>query len=246
MTESAERAGVHEHYPDFNMANARRLIAALRRAEPADVACERPMEIGGSPLDRSSILDMAASAEGTHPGAAPLAYNQSTWGTIVYHPWGSRVPAHVCGTAACIAGFAWLMREADRGRDVSVEGLASSNNEDNEMVCALAEFLGVGESAASRMSINQCGAFRPHPRHAVAMIERFIETGRVDWQRAIGCVRVERRKRDWKGWRPWRVRKWFEWEVTEEERGRRRDDARSIRLAVRERLSRTAESRRAA
>ena len=230
MMESTERVGAHKHHPNFNLKNARRLIAALQRSVPARIARERPMEIGGSPVIPVDILHMAVDAEGTDPKGVPLAYHQASWGSMVKD---SLAPSNSCGTAACIAGFAFLMLKADKGAKARVVDLVTGSVDVYKgKMDALAEFLGVSLFEARCMSTPHCEGVMPQPRHAVAMLERFVETGEADWHSACGFVERRRRRRDWRNWRPWKVRKWVEWEPTEKERRDRREDDQKIEAAI--------------
>ena len=240
MTESAERVGAHGRHPNFNLANARRLIAALQRSVPAAIARARPMEINGSPAAEGDVWHMAVDSEGER--GIPVAYDQGTWGCPIHYD-----SVHFCGTAACIAGFAWLMREADRGNRVSVDAL-SANSESmgasGEMTRALAKFLGVGADVAEEMSCPLGGSLSdphrlpPQPRHAVAMLEIFIRTGTVMWSHALGLMWVARMKRDWKGLRPWRKRARAGWEMTGAEKALQRGEIRERDAARRSQLER--------
>ena len=234
MTESTERVGAHELHPNFNLKNARRLIAALRNAVPEMVARERPMEINGSPATKGDLLNLRvdiACAEGQDPPKrVPVAYAQGTWASALKDRANHM---HSCGTAACIAGFAWLLREKDRGSEVTVSefmkaGGTSLRKHPHAMEDVLAEFLGVSIGAAKRMSAHTRVFFlhhSPQPRHAVAMLEWFMETGEVDWWRASGFVERGRRKRDWRGLRPWRRLEWTDSEIRMQADDRRSVDA---------------------
>ena len=232
MMESTERVGAHELHPNFNLKNARRLIAALRESVHVSIARERPLVINGAHVAKTDLLDRRIDVDGSNPDGVPLAYDQDQW--------ADNVPArinwnHSCGTAACIAGFAYILREADRGWAISAGDLldnGKSNRSAEPMVDALREFLGISAHATDRMSLFSPGSPAIQPRHAVAMLEHFIVTGRVDWNHALGQDRILRRGRDWKGLRPWRVLEWFETEVFEDERGRREVDEAKHRTAV--------------
>ena len=242
MTESTERVGAHDLHPNFNLKNAHRLIAALRNAAPMDIARERPLEINGFPAARRDVLHLPvdpASGDRRDQGRVPVAYNQGAWSCMVLTK--SWTPDS-CGTAACIAGFAWLMRESDKGEDVSADRFVtelSARAGGYSCMDALKDFLGISLHAASLMSdTTPCSLLDSpldrrsvQPRHAVAMLEGFIEAGRVDWVRALGLVEVKKAKRDWRGLRPWRKRRWTEWLPTEEERGKVAEDRRNLHCA---------------
>ena len=251
-----KRTGAHELHPKFNLANARRLIAALSNADSAEIAREKPLEFNGSFAARGDIFHLPVdpgSAERRNPKRVPVAYNQRAWSCMLQtETWASNSTpmtwSNSCGTAACIAGFAWLLREADKGEGVEahrfVEELADGIGPDASMD-ALEEFLGIDRDASSQMSGTlPCLLLDGHsvqPRHAVAMLERFIETGKVDWVRALGLVEVKKAKRDWKGWRPWRKKRWTEWLPTEEEIGRQAEERRDLRRAKVEHAERRGE-----
>ena len=214
-------------HPNFKLKNARRLIAALEKAAPAEIARRQPLMINGSHIMKGDSLRKAVDAEGTDPdpSAIPVAYDQGTWACAI----DTGDSAHFCGTAACIAGFAHLMHQADQGSPVRLEGFSrfdGSGDTGCVMVRDLADFLGIEKYAAEMMSA-PCGLSPPpRPRHAVAMLEYFIRTGRVDWKRALGIELVERSEWVWKGLWPRRKVGRTEWRVTEAERALQEMDAR--------------------
>ena len=246
MTESTERVGAHALHPNFKLKNARRLITALWRSVPARIARERPLLVNGSHVDDRDIAHMEIDADGKRPDRIPLAYDQETWGSAIVF---RRDLKHSCGTAACIAGFAWLLREADTDGGVTMtsfmEAVRARSDIRSDMdprTCAmenaLAGFLGVSIDAARRMSACELNS-QIQPRHAVAMLEDFIETGRVDWRRALGRTEVRRTMRDWKGLRPWRKQSWTEKGITERERRIQQDEDAEYSRAVAEWKSRS-------
>ena len=190
MTESTERVGAHVLHPDFNLANAHRLIAALRGAAHVNIACVTPLEIDGSHVTKEDVLDRSVDIEGSDPERIPVAFNHGSWSM---HLRDRIDPRYSCGTAACIAGFAHLLLQADKGRTLSVRDmsrLSASADKKTTVVRSLAEFLGTSIAAAERISEmpDMLSGSSVKPRHAVAMLEYFIETGNVEWDHAIGKV----------------------------------------------------------
>ena len=208
-------------HPNLKVRNAKALIAEIRRAEwsPGSGALPPARTGDGSPL-REPIMRMDGSLTVSGGGGKyPIYFDMCEWLQTVES--NQHDDDSVCGTAACIAGFAYVLtfrQEAIRGipHDATIAIFRKWRREMNGhwvygMVMILAKFLGVDYATAKRMSsLNDDMGFTTciddsdsdvEPRHAVAMLEHFLETGKVDWNRAMGrqadgaLTRAEDRRR---------------------------------------------------
>ena len=158
-------------HPNLNVDNAKALIEAIGGSEPS------PGD-GALPPQRSRH---------------PMFFDMTKWFNLVK---SNRPDDPICGTAACIAGFAYaLSLKAERdGRP----GSAAHIVQRPVGTMTLADFLGVEYATAREMaSIQHLVSERSHgfdfdvdsdvePRHAARMLEIFLETGHVEWRRAMG------------------------------------------------------------
>ena len=99
-----------------------------------------------------------------------------------------------CGTAACIAGFAGALTARGRMEDDVVHLLDAAVRTGHGWNYVLAGFLGVDAlTARSMVSVDAgwgIGNGRVRPRHAVRLLDTFLETGEVDWVKAMGRKRA--------------------------------------------------------
>ena len=196
-------------HPNLKVGNAKRLIAAIRKADSLELALAKakkgPPKIGNQiffmhDVELYSATDMAESR-------LPLVFHMPTWmDAVAVNPaaW-ARAPDRdmpTCGTTACIAGFAGSLMARGRGLEDKARAqitFAVCTNHGWNWV--LAEFLGIDEFTAERMSSAEfgevgerdCMAFRNEnvrPRHAARLLEIFLKTGKVDWARAMGMKKV--------------------------------------------------------
>ena len=177
-----------KRHPKAKVRNIKRLIEAIRKSEHVSCARNMPefdeMKIPESKRYSSSDFSVAG-------GSIPVAFDHSLWVESMYSRGG-----HFCGTAACVAGFAYILQA--RGGDLPgrrSRGISKS----------LAAFIGVNHKTAMRISRGPAFSSndRVWPRHAVALLENFLETGKVDWRHAFGvesCIELEPKpfwERDW-------------------------------------------------
>ena len=201
MTDYSRAKKLH---PNLKVRNAKALIAEIRRAEPSPGFFTHPpaRKKNGDPV-RPHMLrtdgKLMRSGE-----KYPIYFDMCQWFRELDS--NQKGDDSVCGT---VAGFAFVLKnrqDAKRGKRPRVASVPaftkraahSDSGVWGTMVGALEEFLGVDAATATMMS-SIYGARRRcvddsnddvEPRHAVAMLEHFLETGEVDWNRAMG------RKRD--------------------------------------------------
>ena len=225
--------------PNLNPRNVERLITAISQSDPIEIAQLKPMVRDGKPVSRKAAMKRNVSMGMADPGRIPLVYDQSEWMGALDDEYDR---GHPCGTIACIAGFAFVMTEQDAGRDTSAAVMLKKisrrtpQNISDFMTLIFAKFIGVERHIANLMSsddylpFDKCSA---QPRHAVAMLEWFLETGKVDWRRARGWTRTD--ANDGPGWRNF-LRRTFgkprlKWTLTERESALRAKDAKTLSRA---------------
>ena len=187
MSAAFSCAKARAKHPGLKPENVRRLIDAIGGSVPRSMAQQRPLFAeGGRPLDRKETMrrNVAIGADAADSGSIPVCFDLGTWIDYV----GSRgFSRHSCGTAACISGFAHIMLEGDRGESVR----CGDELRQQGAIKSLMEFVGVKRSVAFAIA-NCMTADRNEavqPRHAVALLERLLDTGDVDWHRAMGRVK---------------------------------------------------------
>ena len=130
-------------------------------------------------METERILELADLIEAGQPN---LHFNMSTWGEPA---WRHTATEHLCGTAACIAGWT-VARFGKSGRATKVDhrrpvefhgpvsdtaatvlGLDVDVAEGLFMPCLLRDGVSIGEVTAS---------------HAVRTLRHLAETGEVDWR----------------------------------------------------------------
>ena len=182
-------------HPKLKVRNVKRLIREIRRSAPVEMARARavrePLKVGR----REAVCRDAyiGAADDIGKSRVPLVFNMTNW--MVPEPVErglmgislSRVTP-TCGTAACIAGFAAALTPKS-GRFLVDKALRHCSHRTWERV--LADFIGVDEETADKMTgtdLAHMQVFNSHvlPRHAVKLLEIFLETGKVDWARAMG------------------------------------------------------------
>ena len=192
-------------HPKLKVRNVKRLIAAIRKSEHLDLAMAKarknPLKIRGQIACVSDATFY--SAESMADSRVPLVFHMPTWmdAAAVDPDRAMRMPkvdSPVCGTAACIAGFAGDLMARGGALDSEakrrVEFAICVNHGWNTI---LADFLGIDKKTAERMtSATVDGWANPgfgnedvRPRHAVRLLEIFLETGMVDWLKAMGRSR---------------------------------------------------------
>ena len=174
-------------HPDLKPENVRRLIDAIRAAVPRSLARQKPLFAeGGRPMDRDETMARNAVVDpaGLDSESVRVCFSLSHWIDYVGARGFSR---HSCGTAACISGFAHIMLEGDRGKSVRCGKDLGQEN----ALKSLAEFVGVERPHALNMAMcrTEDGNDEVQPRHAVALLERFLDTGEIDWMHAMGRVK---------------------------------------------------------
>ena len=210
-------------HPNLKVRNAKRLIEAIRKSEPSpDHFTMPPAESGGKIVRRFMLRtdgSLTRSGDRLH-----IYFDMTFWINAVrasatpppgiakkelFYEGESHEP--VCGTAACIAGFAYILQARDaakKGTRAKYRTMAAiekmTRGEDHEkfridMLGALENFLGVDQPTALRMSdltpqvhgLDESGWGHDYnsnvePRHAARMLEIFLETGFVEWKKAMG------------------------------------------------------------
>ena len=122
-------------------------------------------------------------------GHEKLHFDMGTWGTSAT----ARAPtAHLCGTAACIAGWT-LARFGKTGRAKKLDHRRPLANYKDVLPCA-ASVLGLELLTIRRLftpSLAADGVSMPEvtAEHAVRTLRHLAKTGKVDWVSAIrvGC-----------------------------------------------------------
>lgn len=86
---------------------------------------------------------------------------------------------HPCGTAACIAGHAWLA--AQRGTDGHVHTLDKIIGPRGETEYEAKKYLGLNWRVAEELFIPECLGDHPTPAEAARTLRHLAATGNVDW-----------------------------------------------------------------
>ena len=139
-----------------------------------------PPKVNGRRVTYSMASRSINGARAMKKSRVPISFNMSTFGRVARDEDG-----HVCGTAACSAGFA-VMLSARAARSKA----ALDRIDDQSWESTLADFMGIDAITADDMTA--VGGPCPEsngdvkPRHAVRLLEIFLETGEVDWARALG------------------------------------------------------------
>ena len=183
-------------FPNAKVGNIKRLIAAIRRSEGSDGAvalwrawrddARRDTASGPQRISRHCIDSRGATSRRIRAkadtnvsgrGSGRVGFSMNGWINIYESD-------HECGTCACIGGFAYLLGD---GRDAETPPASIKFDEH------FADFIGIdyrtikGWSTAKEICIPSDHRMSDvRPRHAVALLERFLETGVVEWDRAMG------------------------------------------------------------
>ena len=192
-------AAAKKRHPKLKVRNVRRLIRAIREADSLDLArakAERkPLKIGR----RRAVCRDAEIESATDIGRSkvPLVFFMGKWMSPA--PVDARLAVTcisgepACGTAACIAGFAGALTPESK-RSLVDEAIWSITGDN--WIFVLAEFLGIDFHTATDMistggCLGDAGVYdwNVKPRHAVRLLENFLETGKVDWFKAMGVNR---------------------------------------------------------
>ena len=189
-------------HPKLKVGNAKRLIKAIRDAEPLELARAKaelnPLKIGRRrAVCRDAQIDSVDDIGKKIGKKVPLVFDMANWmrASPVSELFGrghlsidALRTTPTCGTAACIAGFAGaLMPKSAKANSMVWTALHRDDSYGWEGV--LAEFLGIDEETASEMtSVMLTGIYNEdvRPRHAVRLLEIFLKTGNVDWMTAMG------------------------------------------------------------
>ena len=200
-----EYATAKKKHPNLKVRNVKRLIKAISESDPLDLArvkaAKKPLKVGKR---KATCRDADVNSEkGMANPRVPLVFFMAAWMSpapvddpddIGYVSpfrvdWPKMQNEPTCGTAACIAGFAGALSPKPARvrlrKDLRHMGGRC-------WARLLAEFLGIGTRTADRMvSVGNMGHLEFYnrdvqPRHAVAMLENFLETGKVEWKKAMG------------------------------------------------------------
>ena len=227
-------AKLKERHPHANVRNIKRLIAVIKESDHWKVGREKARikqpKANGGDLMWSMAYKASGNVRALGEGNVPLLFDMTNWMQAMttenmditpedVDMWNGSVmdveSLHSCGTAACIAGFAGALMARSRHTGMLEQALRFGHALHWEAV--ISEFLGIGGTAVRQLvSVGECPDHNCDvmPRHAVRLLETFLETGRVDWAKAMGWKRYE-----------------FEWILTKKEQAARiRDLARINRL----------------
>ena len=199
MTDHSE---LKKRHPKAKVRNIKRLIAAIREMDHVDLAFERarinPPKINGRKITDAQVERSLENVTRLGKSKVPISFNMKTWiGS------GDSFGGLTCGAAACICGVAGALASREPKTRANAELRKTVNKAIKLQIgaawrSALAEFLGIDYEASARMSsvvaydcigrhmIDQDYNGNVEPRHAVKMLERFLETGKVDWWHAMG------------------------------------------------------------
>ena len=193
-------------HPSAKVRSIKRLISALRKMDHVDLAHERartdPPKINGRKITDAQVERSLASVARIGKSRMPISFSMGHWLSSV--PPESFFDDASCGAAACIAGLAGALaarepkkEHADLRRYLEK---AIDMDDPGEWTKVLAEYLGVDRMTASFMTTVFVGESRGvetsasdrdtnldvAPRHAARLLEKFLETGKVDWIHAMG------------------------------------------------------------
>lgn len=201
-------------HPKAKVGNIKRLIKAIRESEHMHAAEAKHLpfnecpKINGREMTVSmTTVESAKKLSSNMNSNVPLVFNMCMWlePAFIYlrkckrRKTGHRSQYQSCGTAACIAGFAGaLMAKGNPGRNhckIIDDAIGDKNYMSWSIV--LAEFMGIEASIAEKMTSVQdyvpCDMNHiVRPRHAVKLLEKFLDTGKVDWMHAMGRRRNSR------------------------------------------------------
>ena len=191
----ADYSKLRARFPKAKVGNIKKLIAAIRRSDTAlDPLVMKhrinkpgitafPLSGETDPASWSSRLKsraagvrVSSNVSGRGPGRVGFA--MSDWINVYASEKG-----HECGTTACIAGFAYMLGEGKgMNSEVAKFGKFADYNKH------LGKFIGVDGSPEGIFLIRSITMYRPsvRPRHVVSLLERFLETGKIDWDLAMG------------------------------------------------------------
>ena len=208
MRGALDCAKAKARHPGLKPENVRRLIDAIGASIPRRLAQQKPLFAeGGRPMDRGETMSRNAVVDpaGLGPESIRVSFSLVHWIEYIGARGFSR---HSCGTAACISGFAHIMLRGDSGKSVR----CGKELGQERALKSLGEFIGVERKHAREMAMCRTddGNDAVQPRHAVALLERFLDTGEIEWRRAMG------REKDWG--RPGKTR------LTEREEALREDE----------------------
>ena len=183
-----------ERHPKAKPRNILRLIEMLRAAPTYhevvhDVELSRNRKVAEQPVD-DRVLAFYMPRYHIHAWIkGPRIRGRKGDGMDAFHP------PHRCGTAACIAGFAQVaMLGAEKSVEQEAVDYTATESMERYIGCSL-------ETVMSMASANVRGDSNANvrPRHAIAMLEWFLKTGVVSWNRAMGRDRsgsMTRQERD--------------------------------------------------
>ena len=183
MTDYSKLKDLH---PEAKVGNIKRLIAAIRRSE--SVPAIPPISDYADDFHYSNISDsprMKHSRNLSGRGPDRVGFEMGSWIQKCGPEKGE------CGTWACIAGFAHIMGGGKRvprsgGEWVNAfaefTGLTGDNLKTAHAICAPA-WMTEKNPSPWRMEYGRLRA-----SHAVRLLERLLETGKVDWGAARGAI----------------------------------------------------------
>ena len=207
-------------HPNAKVRSIKRLIKAIGDSEIWEIemikAIQKPKKAGGEIVTRSLANQAIKSAAELGKAGIPMAFDMTDYMTAPENPFihgvsdaplakgGFRI-CPTCGTAACIAGFAGALaaRSGTDPRSAEMRRLngvlrngqsATDSASSASWTQVLADFMGIDGDVANKMiSVRHSSPdFNEDvkPRHAVKLLEKFLETGRVDWDHAMGRRKV--------------------------------------------------------
>ena len=206
----ADYSRLKARHPNAKVRNIKRLIAEIRKMESYELVREKarikPLKIGGRKVTGKMAKDSMGSVASLGKSRMPLVFCMGTWMDSVLRECGEES----CGTAACIAGTAGALA----ARDFAGSKLENPDLQDDlqlvlergddldqdrmqlHWTSVLSGFLGVDRVTSERLSSvgvirgsawdDWDGCNRVEPRHAVKLLEKFLETGKIDWLHAMG------------------------------------------------------------
>ena len=204
----ADYAKLKKLHPRAKVRRIKRLISELRKMIPMDLAHERsridPPKIGGRKVTLKMAANSLASVESLGKSNVPISFGMGDWLASVPIMFAAHADA-TCGTSACIAGLAGVLaaREPKAKANADLLGFlkdALRGDDCDDWVMVLAEYLGVDHRTACSMTQVSRGEdmgvgpsrddfdYNRHvgPRHAVRLLEKFLDSGKVDWIHAMG------------------------------------------------------------
>ena len=190
-------------HPNLKAGNVRRLIKAIRESEPRPGNYTMPpAESGGKPV-RMSMMRMDGSLSRTG-GKYPIYFGMADWivpvraGAVPGRDWQGMNGEAVCGTAACIAGFAYTIR----ARDAARKGTRLKH-------ATLASFGKFRERDYDEFRIGMLGALGISASLSLTSKCWRTATATATWSRATrcGCSSISSRRGWWTGRGRWAGRR---------------------------------------